>query len=194
MSNSQDDMPEVKELLTYYQKGTFDTLLAKKIYGIMGRMPAEDRTKAIDWLLENREKKQGLDIPAVRQALAETGTRISVYVPAKDFTCDACGMQFKYTACPSYEDKRDKGLFDICPRCGFQVCWTIDYKNLWPAPDIPAPEPDWYYELKVKYKQKVEKQESWAFSKSEDEKFLKQQRYSAQKAIDDAYAARRGLT
>jgi hypothetical protein len=48
------------------------------------------------------------------------------YLPTEDWTCDACEHHFKYHPAPSDDDKIDKGIHDVCPKCGFQVCWSKD--------------------------------------------------------------------
>jgi hypothetical protein len=37
--------------------------------------------------------------------------------------CMACGTSYKYHPSPDDEDKLERQLFDVCPRCGFQYRW-----------------------------------------------------------------------
>jgi hypothetical protein len=143
-------LEDVNRLLAYYQRsGAPDKMLAQYAYKILGRFKPEERERAIDWLIENRPKKDGLDVPTIRTALSETGTKNAAYIPAVDVKCEACGMGYKYIDQPTEDDKHDRGLFDLCPRCGFQFCWTNEVDRtrtvrnfgiLW--------EPAWYTRLK----------------------------------------------
>jgi hypothetical protein len=47
------------------------------------------------------------------------------YIPAVEWTCDACGNRFKYSLAPNDDDYIDKQIYDFCPMCGFQPGWTI---------------------------------------------------------------------
>ncbi len=51
------------------------------------------------------------------------------YIPTEDWVCDACGNEFKYHPAPSDDDKIDKSIHDLCPKCGFQVIWTLDKRR-----------------------------------------------------------------
>lgn len=143
-------LEDVNRLLAYYQRGGApDKMLAQYAYKILGSFKPEEREKAIGWLIENRPKKEGLDVPAIRTALSETGTKNAAYIPAADVQCEACGMQYKYIDQPTEEDKHDRGLFDICPRCGFQFCWTSEVDRIRTLHSLgPFWEPAWYTRLR----------------------------------------------
>lgn len=142
-------LDDVNEMLAYYNKSKPDIALSKKAYAILGRFPKEARAKAIDWLYEHKERKFGVDVISFREALRETGTSVSEYVPAEDWTCDACGLTFKFFDQPTEEDKLEKGIFDFCPRCGFQPCWTREVEAHRKSNGLPFGwEPEWYTERK----------------------------------------------
>jgi hypothetical protein len=169
----QQENDDINELLRYYEKsGKPDVLLTRKAFGLLGRIPKDERAKAIEWLLENQPKKFGLDIPAIRLALTETGTKFSEYIPAEDWTCDACGMQFKYIDQPTNADKHDRGLFDLCPRCGFQVCWTKEIEALQKARGLKADQiPEWYDLRRDECKKAHEPGTSPHYNRREDDAF-----------------------
>ena len=185
-----DSQKDLDDLLKYYsRKGEYDKLLARKVYSIMGRVSQENREKAIEWLLENREKKFGLDVPAIRQALTETGTKSAEYVPAEDVKCDACGMEFKYNQMPTDEDRQTKGIFDLCPRCGFQVCWTVEVDRLRTLHSLnPFWEPEWYTRLKTECAKDHAAGEAPHYSRKDDEAFTAAQKKAKSAAMVESLA------
>ena len=89
-------------------------------------MGEADRDLVLEHLIENNKASFKVGVSDLAESCTALGIGFheSRFVPAEDWYCDACGNQFKYTMCPSDDDKIDHSLFDSCPRCGFQVGWT----------------------------------------------------------------------
>jgi hypothetical protein len=139
------DNADVLELIKHYSSGAPDTILLKRASYYFGKCDAETRQRAIDWITDRVPRQDGkyrheLSIMDIKNALAEVGIPCENYVYADDWTCDACGHNFKYAQAVSDDDKLDKMIFDVCPMCGFQPYWSmlrIRYKEIrgWTADD-----------------------------------------------------------
>lgn len=97
-------------------------------------------------IIENRDGSSAIGVSDIKEACLAAGVGFSVthFIDAQQVTCDACGHEFKYAPCTSDDDKIDKGIFDVCPMCGFQPAWTLcrnDYIKQGQS------EPEWYTRL-----------------------------------------------
>lgn len=177
----------IMDLLRYYTTGQVDPILLRKANAILGRCSAEIRNKAIDWITDNIPRQDGkyrheLSVTDMRQALKEIGEQASEYIPAEQWTCDACGLQFQYAQVVDYADKHDKGIFDYCPRCGFQPCDTIQARaeaehqggrfRDWYRLGVLKPDGERHVSRIDRFLLDYAKRGHWLFDKKEDDEFM----------------------
>lgn len=138
-------MSKITDLLSYYSKIP-DPLLLRKANDLMGHLSESEQDRVIDWCLEHLGKKQGLDIPGLRMAMAECG--VSVSAPdetPREWVCDLCGWSFLRVTI-STPTLRKQGVHDYCPRCGLAPSDTdtaFAYMRM-----LNGRMPDWYKRLK----------------------------------------------
>lgn len=147
---------DVRDLITYYTKD-MDPLLIKSAMRMIGGYTPEDRAKIIEWLIENRPKRYGLDIPAIKEAIdaARVSKNTTRWIDAVDWHCDACGVKFKYAEFVTFNDEIDRNIHDRCPQCGFCVSWTNDAREkLQRAGEKPDKLPEWYQTRRDHYQKK----------------------------------------
>lgn len=123
MNNNQSTEADILGLLEYFKpaKGSIPKALVDKTYSVLGNVNANIRKEAIEWLLKNCKRNFGYDVPDLYQAVNEAKGYTTSYIPAENWKCEACGLEFKYVQGADEDDMIDKGLFDRCPRCMFDV-------------------------------------------------------------------------
>jgi hypothetical protein len=168
----------VFDLLKYYSPGQPDPILMRKANAMLGRSTPEAKAAAIDWIIEHIPRQDGkyrhdLSVTDIKTALQEVGQPVDDYVPAEEWACDLCGLKFQYAQVVSYADKHDKGIFDYCPRCGFQPCDTLqaNLEAKLQGKDVRA----WYGrrmdEFRVAWGIRQKSGNGWIFDKKEDDDF-----------------------
>ncbi len=100
--------------------------MVEKMKSLAEGIPESARQSVIDRITETEGPSSKVGVKQMVEACDALGVgyRQSRYTPAQDWICDACGHQFKYSRCPSDDEKIDLGLHDCCPMCGFQATWT----------------------------------------------------------------------
>jgi hypothetical protein len=124
------DFSDVLDIIEFYRvrkagtaviNRTVEERIFKRLAGIEG----ERRARVIDWLLENRPKNHGLDLPAVDEAVARVRGYETAFVPARKVTCECCGIEYQYKRYANEGDQLHRAIFDRCPRCGYDAGETI---------------------------------------------------------------------
>jgi hypothetical protein len=136
----------------------------ERLYKRLAGFTAEQRRKIIDWLLENNPRKNGLDMIILNEAINNTHIYTSAYTPAREWTCDLCGLRFKYAPSSTREDNF-KGIFDYCPRCGLSVDVMLSspYEKLkpWYKEFLKKQYINWHYNRKDAWVFDAEKEKEW---------------------------------
>jgi hypothetical protein len=167
----------VKELTDYFASSYGDKLILE-LTRTCGNIPEEDRPRICEIIREDNAPNFKVGIKAIADACRKLGTPFhkstDLYVPAVDWTCDACGLSFKYAQTASYDDKHDRGIFDYCPRCGFQPCDTIQGQA--EARQQRGKFREWYEVRKERFLTDWRNRGYWSFDKKKDDEFAAQQR------------------
>lgn len=108
---------DIKDLLAYYNRQP-DPIMINRTFGLISGLQEEKQKEVITWLLDHVPKKAGLDIPTLKNAMAEVGasTPQSLEQP-RPWICDLCGTTFRRVTI-SHDALRRQGVHDYCPRCG----------------------------------------------------------------------------
>ena len=116
----------IAKLMGYY-KGSYSPERIEQLKRFSRGISEKALEDVYNSIIENREKDGAIAVVDLKKACQEQGAAFTEtkYVPTEDWTCEACGNEFKYHPCPSDDDKIDKGIFDVCPNCGYQVAWSI---------------------------------------------------------------------
>jgi len=117
------------ELLATYKKPPENMI--QQLERICNTIPERCREDVYNAVLEDVGAYAAISVKDLIEACNKIGVPYTKahYVPAVDWQCDACGFEFKYNAAPSDDDKIDKNIHDLCPKCGFQVNWTLDARR-----------------------------------------------------------------
>jgi len=117
------------ELLATYKKPP--EKMIQQLERICNTIPERCREDVYNAVLEDVGAYAAISVKDLIEACNKIGVPYTKahYVPAEDWQCDACGFEFKYNPAPSDDDKIDKNIHDLCPRCGFQVIWTLDARR-----------------------------------------------------------------
>lgn len=117
----------------------------EKMIRLADTIPEDARQEVIDRILEEEGSSTKISITHIVDACRALGVgyKAAKYVPAIEWQCECCGTTFKYHAAPTDDDKIDKNIHDLCPRCGFQVIWSIEAEMY----KINKKRPEWYYRL-----------------------------------------------
>ncbi len=123
MSSKAVDDACIFDMIEYYKnaKGGIPQTVQDKAYSVLMSVSLDVRKKAIDWMYEHCKRNFGFDMSDLYQAVNEAKGYTTSYIPAEDWKCEACGLEFKYVQGTDEDDMIDKGLFDRCPRCMFDV-------------------------------------------------------------------------
>lgn len=115
----------VSELVTTFRAPS--AKMVEKMDRIAKSIPEDARQDVYDAVLEELGANAQVGAKDIIAACRKIGAPYTEarYLPAQDWTCDACGRQFKYHPSPNDDDKIDKGIFDFCPDCGLQPYYTI---------------------------------------------------------------------
>jgi signal recognition particle subunit SEC65 len=186
----------VDELTEYFATPTgYGPKLMAELAKTCANIPEEDRAHVCEVIREDNAPNFKVGVKAIADACRKLGVPFhkesDYYVPAVDWTCDACGLGFKYAHIVSYEDKHDRGIFDSCPRCGLPVEKTIYFREVaerqrgrYPTRHdaINNVDIDIYAELKQTYltafenRKRGNKYSGWMFDKKEDDDFTEARR------------------
>jgi hypothetical protein len=120
----------ILELTTCYIPAS--AKMIEKMKALAESIQEDARQDVIDAIMEKEGPSTKIGTAHIVDACNVLGIsyRRATYVPAEDWTCDACGHEFKYTMAPTDDDRIDKGLHDFCPMCGFQPGWSILHDRL----------------------------------------------------------------
>lgn len=146
----EESFNDITDLIQYYRKPKeeINKTVDNRVFLSLRGYSEETREKIINWLFANRPKNYGLDIPAINEAIKETGSgaAASEYVPAIKLKCDACQMEYQWVQITNDAMKHDKGLHETCPRCGLPGIDQIEAGRY--ADQREGNQPDWYTRLK----------------------------------------------
>src|SRR4030042_430833 len=181
----------VSELLEYFS-GSYSPTLLRKIRETCDNIDAQDRRRVIEQVEEDNTPNFKLGIKAIADACRKLSIAYhrseSHYVPAIDWTCDACGLGFKYALVVTYEDKHDRCIFDNCPRCGFSPSYTQEaqYITRMQRGKVPARYDEWkaffLNRLNIRIADERRKPsgarryKGWMFDRQEDDDFTDMRR------------------
>jgi DNA-directed RNA polymerase subunit RPC12/RpoP len=117
----------VSELTAYFAQGKYPEPVLRRMRAVIESIAEGERDTVLEHLIENQKASFKIGVSDIVESCKSLGVgfRAAKYVPAMDWTCVACGHSFKFTLCPTDDDKIDKNLHDVCPMCGFQPYWTI---------------------------------------------------------------------
>lgn len=165
---------EMVQELTEYFSGNYGPVLLRRLTETCSNIPQEERRHVIEVIEEDNAPNFKCGV----KAIADVCRKLSIpfhksenyYVPAEDWTCDACGLQFKYAMIVSYDDKHDRGIHDKCPRCGMTPSDTIYAREIakrqrgkpWPR----------YDGIKKHYLDSYRTMGHWIFDKKEDDDYV----------------------
>jgi hypothetical protein len=170
--------------LTEYFSGSYSPKLTAELLKVCRNIDETDRSHICEIIREDNAPNFKVGVKAIADACRKIGIPYhksdDYYVQAEDWTCDACGLSFKYAQVVSYASKHDKGIFDSCPRCGLP---PIDTKN---AHSIMRMQngrvPDRYEDIKAQYMDSFQKRKKdsrysgWIFDKQEEDDYMAQKR------------------
>lgn len=179
----------VDELVEYFATPSgYGPKLLSELSRTCANIPEEDRAHVCEIIREDNAPNFKVGIKAIADACKKLGVPFhkesDYYVPAIDWTCDACGLNFRYAQIVSYEDKHDKGIFDSCPRCGFPPYDTIHAQDI--ANRQRGNLPPRYATIKAEYIGRLHAREAeernkpsgikryrgWIFDKQEDDDYM----------------------
>lgn len=130
----------ISELVSCYVPPT--KKMVEKMQQLAESIPENARQDVIDSIVEEEGPSTKIGTSHMVKACEKLGVSYhrSTFVPAEKWICDACGYEFRYTPAPTDDDKIDKSLFDLCPMCGMQVYWTLQYRRA----KVAGHNTDWY--------------------------------------------------
>jgi hypothetical protein len=137
-----------------------------RVFKRLANIPPEQRSKVIDWLLENRPKNFGLDLMAINEAVTQTRGYDTPYKPAYKITCDCCGLEYQYREDSGDEDKLHRNIFDRCPRCGYKGADTIQALNY--VTKRGKPEPGYAEYLKKHQDNWIARGKEWWYNREDE--------------------------
>lgn len=151
MQATLDRPDDVNALISYFTK-TPEPILASKICAIFQNYDTENRRKICDWLIDNQERRFGIDIPAIYRAVNESGAvrNRGEYVKAEKITCECCGLEYQFVLESSDQLRAERGIHDYCPRCGISYTDTVSAKKYFDM----GHNIDWYYRMVKEAKEK----------------------------------------
>ena len=114
------------------------------------QIPDDYKQAIFDAILEEAPGNARIGVKNIRDACRKVGVSFkdAIFISHRDHTCDCCSHEFKYSPCPTDDAKIDYGIHDICPMCGFQVCWTLQYRDYVNAGHTP----EWYAKLLSRFR------------------------------------------
>jgi hypothetical protein len=179
---------KIKELLSYYNKAP-DPMMYKKANETIGQISDQKQELVIDWILEHVPKRNGLDVPGIRIAMAECGCSVPTPDEApREWVCDACGLSFQRVTVSNTE-LRKHGIHDYCPRCGLAPTETENAR--WYANKI-GKTPPWYekireecrsYHMRTGARPHYDKKADEDFDKEQMQKKIDQMKAEAQAEV-----------
>ena len=100
--------------------------MQEKMDRLAESIPEDARQDVIDKIIESKDASKKLSAKDIVEACDNLGVsyKATHYLPAEDWTCDACGYQFKFHPAPDDDDKIDKCISDFGPMCGLQPGMT----------------------------------------------------------------------
>jgi hypothetical protein len=106
--------------------------MVDQMVGIVKKIPERYHAEIFQAILEEEGPNIQIGVSHIVAACERIGAPYTKahYIPTEDWTCDACGYEFKYHPAPSDDDKIDKNIHDLCPMCGMQVYWTMTAEKL----------------------------------------------------------------
>jgi hypothetical protein len=162
----------VDELMDYFA-GKYSPALMRELNRVASNIPEEDRRRVAEQIREDNAPNFKVGVKAMADACKKLGVpyhaSTAYAVHAIEWTCDCCGLVFKYAQVVTYEDKHDRGLFDHCPRCGFQVCDTIQARH--EAERSGGKVREWYEVRLASFTQCWRNRGAWMFDRKLDDAF-----------------------
>jgi hypothetical protein len=150
------------------------------------RIPDDRMQDVYNAILEDANTSQKVGVKHILDACKKLGISTrdysSQYVEIKDWTCGCCEHEFKYHPLPTAAQQVDRDWHSVCPRCGFQVNWTITRNNYMA---MGAGEPEWYPKLVTRYRDSAQaygpgKQHGIFFKRAQIAKELQEEEQDSQ--------------
>lgn len=118
---------ECVDKISGYFTGKTSQAVTDKMLSILSRLQDDQRETVYERMVEDNSPRFRVGVKEIIEACRALGIgyKKSFYTPTQEWTCEACGAVFTYVMVTSDEEKVEKHLFDKCPRCDFQPCWTI---------------------------------------------------------------------
>lgn len=186
------DASEMVTELTEYFNGNYSPMLLRKIRETCDNIPDQDRRRIIEQVEEDNAPNFKLGVSGIADACKKLRIPFhkvaDFYIPAINWTCEACGLSFQYAQVVDYEQKHDKGIFDYCPRCGFPPIETMEAQKI--AAMQRGETPKGHLENIAQYLRGFEKRRAeesrkpqghkrysgWMFDKQEDDDYVSMRR------------------
>ena len=174
----EESFDDITDLIQYYRKPKeeINKTVDNRVFSSLRGYSVETRERIINWLFDNRPRNYGLDIPAINEAIKETGSGAvyGEYVPARKMKCDACAIEYQWVQVTSDTFRHDKGLHESCPRCGLPGIDQINADKY--ARQREGNQPEWYARLKARCVDEhigmdnKNQPKPWHYDRAEDDK------------------------
>lgn len=163
-------------LMDYFAQGKYPDAVVNRMRFTIESIGDAERQVVLDHLIETQKASFKISVAEIVEACKALGIGYheSKFIPATDWTCDACGHEFKYVQAVTDDDKIDRNLHDVCPMCGFQPGWTIQRAAYEQAGNLTPEYAAWYdrmlEHMPAKHGPKAPEGIYWARSKAEAER------------------------
>ena len=168
----------MNRILEYFGgNGKYNNEVVTEMTKIVDRLGENDRDRIYARLIEEERSAYHIGVKEIVSAcqFLGIGYHVQQRFGSEEWSCDACDRQFRYQMCTDDEDHFN-GIFDKCPRCGFQPTWTKTILGYAQIGMISQRYKDRYQALKIRAAEKYAAGNLPFFSERLDRESLERQR------------------